>query len=148
MGGLGSLPIAPGTWGSAVGLVIGLLAAWRLPPPWLLLLGGASFMLCGWVCTQAVRQFGEPDPSAVILDEVWGMAAVMWSLPHVASSWILVLWAFILFRAFDTIKPFPLRWLERLPEGWGVMADDLGASLYTVAALWMMSHARFPMSGF
>jgi phosphatidylglycerophosphatase A len=63
------------------------------------------------------------------------MAAVFLALPYAAYSWESVLWAFLLFRAFDTIKPFPLRRLERLPEGWGVMADDFGATVYTVLIL-------------
>ena len=71
------------------------------------------------------------------------MAAIFWMLPRAASSWVFALWAFLLFRAFDVIKPFPLRWLERLPEGWGVMADDFGASLYTVLVLWWMELAHF-----
>jgi phosphatidylglycerophosphatase A len=139
IGGLGNVRWAPGTWGSAVGVFLGLLTARWIPLPWSLVLGGAGFLLCGWICTQAVRQLDQPDPSAVILDEVWGMAIVIVVLPQLASSWLSLLCAFALFRAFDTIKPPPLRQLERLPEGWGVMADDLGASLYTLATLWTIT---------
>jgi phosphatidylglycerophosphatase A len=99
-----------------------------------MVLGAIAFLLCVWICTQAVRQLNDPDPSAVILDEVWGMAAVFCA-PYMGGPWPHMLLAFLLFRAFDTIKPFPLRWLECLPEGWGVMADDLGATLYTILVL-------------
>ena len=137
VGWLGRIPWAPGTWGSLVGLLIGVLVSRLvsgLPAMPLLV---ATFMLCATVCTAAERQLGQHDPSSVILDEVWGMAAVILILPSVGSSVALLLPTFLLFRAFDIVKPPPLRRLAELPDGWGIMADDLGAALYTMAIVWL-----------
>ena len=138
IGGVGNIPFASGTWGSAVGVPLGLLTAWLVPWPWSLMLYGMAFGFCAWSCTQAARSLGQSDPSAVILDEVWAMALIIAALPRLCVSWPLLGSAFLLFRAFDIVKPPPLRQLERLPEGWGIMADDLGAALYTIGTLWIV----------
>jgi phosphatidylglycerophosphatase A len=155
--GLGRVPWAPGTWGSLVGLGIGW-AARGLSGPWLAMLGGLAFLAAVAACTVAERELSRVDPPAIILDEVWGMAAVAAALPSLdvardgtlsgvewvppsARSWELLLAAFFLFRVFDIVKPPPLKRLARLPAGWGVMADDAGAALYTLVtlglALWL-----------
>ena len=63
------------------------------------------------------------------------MVVFLWWHPSLCASWVGMAAAFALFRAFDTLKPPPLRLLARLPGGWGIMADDLGASVYTTAVL-------------
>ena len=133
--GIGRLPLAPGTWGSLVGLALGAVAAQLVTPAmaWVLLIG--DFILGAWCCGLAEEELGRHDAPAIILDEVWGMSAVYILLPWTTHSVVLVAIAFLLFRAFDIIKPPPLRWLARLPGGWGIMADDLGAAAYAVAAL-------------
>ena len=137
-GRAGRTPGAPGTAGSVVGLLIGCLGA-RFGTPWLwLALSAGTFIACVGICTRAERELAQHDPPSVVLDEVWGMAAVLWLLPGVCASWVGVAAAFVLFRAFDTLKPPPLRHLARLPGGWGIMADDLGASVYTGAILWIV----------
>src|SRR3989338_3267539 len=137
IGRVGKIPFAPATWGSAVGVPLGLLTARCVPLPWSLVLWGVVLAFCVWSCTQAARSFGEPDPSPVILDEVWAMAFIIVTLPWLRTSWPMLLAAFLLFRVFDIIKPLPLRRLERLPEGWGIMADDIGAAVYTILTLWL-----------
>ncbi|MBI2104213.1 MAG: phosphatidylglycerophosphatase A [Candidatus Omnitrophica bacterium] len=138
VGGLGRVPWAPGTWGSVVGLALGWLAAHTISPAlgWTLLV--LTFAGCAHIGTRAERQLAQHDPPAVILDEVWGMAAVVIALPWTAASWGWLLGALALFRVFDIVKPPPLKRLARLPAGWGIMADDAGASAYTILIVWVI----------
>lgn len=126
-GGVGTLPWAPGTAGSAVGLAVGVLAAKWLSPPWHLMLVAALFAL-GVSASRAVEQTaGRKDPSCVVIDEVVGMMLALFLLPFRAGPY---LGAFLCFRGFDIFKPFPIRRMERRPGGWGIMLDDLVAGLY------------------
>ena len=140
LGGLGRVRWAPGTWGSVVGLALGWLIVRALSPPlgWLLLV--LTFVGAAFVCARAERQLAQHDPPSVILDEVWGMAAVVIALPWTAGSWGWLLGALALFRVFDIVKPPPLKRLARLPGGWGIMADDAGAALYAIGLLWGVAH--------
>lgn len=135
VGGIGHLPKAPGTAGSLVGLLAGILSSdARSFAPYLSLV--AAFV-AGVVASGIVeRSSGQHDPPAIVIDELVGMWAVVLAIPFVGQTWWLAVVAFILFRAFDIIKPPPLRWLERRPGGWGIMLDDLGASGYTILVLW------------
>lgn len=127
--------MAPGTLGSAVGVFVGAAAARIVPPPLSLAWLAVTFVASAFICTQAERALGQRDPRAVILDEVWAMAAVIMALPWIAASPWRLMAGFLLFRYVDIAKPPPLRRLERLPGGWGIMADDLGAGAYTVLIL-------------
>jgi phosphatidylglycerophosphatase A len=139
VGGLGRIPWAPGTAGSVVGLALGLLLVRVVSHELALLLLGAAFVGAAWCCGQAERHLDQLDPPAVILDEVWGMCAVVTVWPLAAWSAPLTLAAFGLFRAFDILKPPPLPRLARWPGGWGIMADDLGAAAYTLLACWIVT---------
>ena len=127
-GGVGYSPIAPGTAGSAAGLVV--YAALRL--------GGASplaeailiavVVAAGiWSGTIAERHFGTTDPGPGVIDEVAGMLVTLYLLP---AGWILAIAGFFLFRVLDVLKPFPAQRLERLHGGLGMMADDLMVAIY------------------
>ena len=146
LGRLGYVSWAPGTWGSAVGLVLGLLCVRILSWSAALIALPLSFVIGAFICSHAERALAQHDPPAVILDEVWGMAAVILILPWITFSWALLVMAFLLFRAFDIIKPPPVKRLARLQGGWGIMADDAGAAAYTalvlilVAWLWVRQH--------
>lgn len=123
-GGAGWAPVAPGTAGSAVGL---LLVAWLGADPvrqgWLI----AGLLLLALVSIPpAERTFGAPDARQIVIDEVAGMAITLWFIPH---RWPLLLAGFLLFRVLDVLKPPPLRQLEWLPTPWGVLLDDVGAGL-------------------
>ena len=146
LGPLGRLP-APGTWGSGVGLVVGLALVETCPTSFLWFLIIITFPCCALICSQAERYFDRHDPPPVILDEVWAMATVLMVLAGlIGSSSRVVVLAFLLFRLFDILKPPPLQRLARLPRGWGIMADDAGAAVYTCAILWLvryMTHFRF-----
>ena len=139
MFGLGKSRWAPGTVGSLVGVVAGMATIRWFPWPVERLVAflAADFVICAILCTAAERHLGHDAP-AIILDEVWAMAAILVLLPWTtqSSGWLLA--AFLLFRAFDVVKPFPLKRLAKLPRGWGIMADDLGAAAYTIALLWVI----------
>lgn len=135
-GGLGLLRPAPGTWGSLGAAAAG--AAWiLLAPTHLLSAGLAGGVIAATVAGipaagRAARHFGREDPSQVVIDEVAGQWLAMALIPAtvlVASPASAIILSFVAFRAFDIIKPWPISWLERLPGGWGIMADDLAAGL-------------------
>jgi len=140
--GAGYAPVAPGTFGSIVGLVIvfGLIYFLKYQPNALyvtLILGSALVALVGiWAATRAERIFGKKDPGAIVIDEVCGQmitfVGVSSQLPGLQVSPILALLlvGFLLFRAFDIFKPYPIRRLESLGSGLGVMADDVLAGIY------------------
>ena len=145
VGFLGYVPVAPGTAGSLVGWLVGLLlvsaATGTLTPNPSALLAGmwvglAACCGVGVAASQIVeRDSGERDPSAVVIDECVGMWAVILACPFVVDVQWMAVAAFVLFRLFDIAKPPPLKWLARRPGGWGIMLDDLGASGYTVLIL-------------
>jgi phosphatidylglycerophosphatase A len=128
----GYIPFAPGTVGSAVGLVVYALVWWSGSP---LVEGGlivALFSTGIWAGTTAERFFGGIDPGPIVLDEVVGMLITLAFIP---VGWSAALAGFFLFRVFDVIKPWPARSLERLHGGLGVMADDAMAAVYANVAL-------------
>ncbi len=137
-GGVGYFPVAPGTAGSAVG--VGLVAALGtigVARPWfrvlLICLALSIFLIGAWAATEAEKFFGKPDPGYVVVDEVAGQLFALVAQPDASWKWLLI--GFILFRAFDIIKPFPARQAERLPGGWGIMVDDVVAGAYSAVAL-------------
>jgi len=123
----GYFPFAPGTVGSVVGVVVYLALAasgiaWAVPAAIV-----AVFAVGVWAAGRAEAHFRTTDPGPVVIDEVAGML--------VSLAWIDVGYAglaagFVLFRIFDIIKPYPAGRLERLPGGWGIMADDVAAGVY------------------
>jgi phosphatidylglycerophosphatase A len=140
--GLGHLPVAPGTWGSAGAAAVYVAlrslpgAAWRVA---LCVLFLAVLALGLWAAPRAEKAYGKSDPGPFVLDEVAGVwltcLAFRWRGPLVTA-----IAAFAAFRVFDIAKPFPVRRLEDLPGGWGVMMDDLAAAAYSVALLWPLCY--------
>lgn len=134
--GSGYAPWAPGTFGSLAGLPL----AWglgHLALTWHLLAIAALFALGVPVCTVAARGFGEHDPSRIVWDEVVGLQCTLALAP---LHWSIFAGGFLLFRWFDITKPFPIKRLERLPEGLGIMADDVAAGLYAAVLLLPVAH--------
>jgi phosphatidylglycerophosphatase A len=123
----GYFPIAPGTIGSAVGLVVYLLVWWTGSPVVEAGLIVGLFLAGVWAGTTAERYFGGIDPGPVVLDEVVGMLITLAFIPVELTG---ALAGFVLFRFYDVIKPFPANRLERLHGGLGVMADDAMAAVY------------------
>jgi len=128
--GAGYAPVAPGTWGSAVGLLL-----WFALPstPWIQALVIVAVVAAGvWSGGVAERHFGRSDPGQVVIDEVAGMLVTLFLNP---VGWRGAIAGFLLFRAADVLKPFPARRLERLHGGLGIMADDVMAGIYANLAL-------------
>ena len=123
----GYFPFAPGTVGSAAGLVVYLLVWWSGSVAVEVGLIVGLFAAGVWAGTTAERYFGGVDPGPIVLDEVVGMLITLAFIPVGLSG---ALAGFVLFRIFDVIKPFPAGRLERLHGGLGVMADDAMAAVY------------------
>ena len=134
----GYAPIAPGTVGSAAGLLVYLLVWWSGSRAVELGLIAGLFGAGVWAGTTAERYFGGIDPGPVVIDEVVGMLITLAFIPVGLAG---ALAGFVLFRIFDVIKPYPAGRLERLHGGLGVMADDAMAAVYANvslhALLWM-----------
>jgi phosphatidylglycerophosphatase A len=137
--GCGYAPLAPGTWGSAGALVPALLlvrAGWE---PWhFLLLAIIALPAAIWAADAAERYTGRKDPGLVVVDEVVGQWVTL--AGATTLNWKSWLAAFVLFRLMDIFKPPPVRQLERLPGGTGIVADDVMAGLYGAAVLWVAGH--------
>jgi len=142
-GGLGYIPIAPGSVGAAVGAGL-VVALARLPgPDWRVSVAvgaGAVVVLALGVpaATAAETYFGRKDPGHVIIDEVMGQMIALVATPRAGWKWLLG--GYLLFRAFDVVKPFPARRLERLRGGWGIMLDDAAAGFWALAALSLLEY--------
>jgi phosphatidylglycerophosphatase A len=131
LGGAGLLPLGPGTWGSALTCLIIWMISRAAPVVWVLLAGLLIFSaLCVALGGWAQTFFERKDPGPVVLDEAAGICLTLLAVPlRHALAWILLL-GFVAFRVFDITKPPPARQLERLPEGWGILMDDLAAAVY------------------
>lgn len=132
VGYLGYFPVAPGTVGSAAGLVVYLLVWWTQAAAVEVGLILLVFAVGVWAGTTAERYFGGIDPGPVIIDEVLGMLVTLAFIPVGLSGAIA---GFLLFRIFDVAKPYPAGRLERLHGGLGVMADDAMAAVYANLSL-------------
>lgn len=128
--GAGMLPKMPGTYGSAVAALLTLpFVGSRY---WTIAIVAEMVIYCvacvalgGWV----QRFLGRKDPGPMVLDEGAGVCLTLLTVPMRHGAWV-VLVAFAAFRVFDVTKPPPARQLERLPEGWGILCDDLAAAVY------------------
>jgi len=139
--GVGYLRPGPGTYASAVTMLVWwgvsrfIAASWLLP---VAVIAAVVITILGIPpSTVVARESGKEDPGFVVIDEVAGQ---MISLIAVPLNWKYLLASFILFRGFDIIKPFPLRRLERLPGGVGIMMDDVGAGIYVLLLLQLWLH--------
>ncbi len=132
-GGVGLLPFAPGTWGSAAALpfgwILAVLGGWQA-----LLIGAATVAAIGWWASERyVKATGRQDPPEIVIDEVAAQWLALAVVPVTLSGFFA---AFFVFRLFDTLKPWPASWADAEVEGGaGVMLDDLFAGLYCVLPL-------------
>jgi phosphatidylglycerophosphatase A len=152
--GVGFMPVAPGTFGSIVGVLIFLLERWAslkalafaakhgwsgqlltaLRIAFMLLILAIITAVGTWAASRIEKLVGRKDPGIVIVDEIAGQLIALIFLPINASLW-LVLAGFLLFRLFDIWKPYPIRRLESLGAGLGIMADDILAGIYAAILL-------------
>lgn len=124
--GSGYAPVAPGTAGSAVGLLLFWPLA-ALSVPWQIGACTVLFVIGSLASTRVARALGRKDPGLIVVDEIVGMWITLVGLPFTPA---VALAGFVLFRVMDVLKPWPARSLENVPEGWGVMADDVAAGIY------------------
>ncbi len=147
--GLGWLPVAPGTWGSLPpAIVFGLLMYSGVPRIATAIVVAAMVVVGGVAClcfaSASVTAVGKNDPHEVVSDELAGQALtfliIALLLPRPLSGgegFLVALLGFLLFRAFDIFKPWPIRKLERLPGSLGILADDLAAGLVSAVILYV-----------
>jgi phosphatidylglycerophosphatase A len=139
--GIGRIHPGPGTWGSAATVLLWWLLTRWLNPQWqpaLACLLGCLVVAVGIpAATRVSRAAALKDPQFVVIDEVAGQLITFIGAP---VTWKSLLLGFILFRGFDIVKPPPLRHLERLREGVGIVLDDVGAGLYALACMQIVLH--------
>ncbi len=138
--GTGLAPVAPGT----VGSLLGVLLAWLTLDLELYVQMGIAVALIAagvWICGESSRRLGVHDHGGIVWDEIAGMYVTLLAAAPTLAAWAL---GFLLFRAFDIVKPWPIRDLDhRLGGGSGIMLDDLVAALYAAILLalqgWLMT---------
>ena len=140
--GAGTLRPGPGTWGSLAAVLCWAAIARAIPATERGLAAFAAALLVTVVgipaATRFARAAGTKDPQQVVIDEVAGQLLTLAAAP---LAWKPLLAGFILFRAFDILKPWPIRRLEKLPEGVGIVMDDLGAGVYAWIVLQLLLRA-------
>ena len=139
--GIGRVRPGPGTWGSAVTVLLWAGLAYELPlsvrTPVAIALAMLVTLIGIPAATQVARGSGTRDPQFVVIDEVAGQLVALIAVP---LAWKSFLAGFILFRAFDIVKPPPVRQLEALPEGTGIVLDDVAAGLYALGVVHLFLH--------
>jgi phosphatidylglycerophosphatase A len=139
--GAGLAPRAPGTFGTLVAV---LPAWWCFSLPWPLRLGvvAAVAAVGVWICGSSARRLGVHDHPGIVLDEIAGLLLAALAVPQKSIFWFAL--AFVLFRIFDILKPWPIRDVDhRLGGGAGIMLDDLMAAVYAAVCL-TVSRALLP----
>lgn len=139
--GTGRLKPGPGTWGSVATVLLWALASSQIPVAnrtWATIIAAVAVTLIGIpAATIVARAAASKDPQFIVIDEVAGQLIALIGVP---LGWKTFLAGLILFRVYDILKPFPIRRLERLPEGTGIVVDDLGAGLYALAVMHLLLH--------
>jgi phosphatidylglycerophosphatase A len=124
---VGNIPLAPGTFGSLLGLPLAFFMA-GISLPAAIMAGFLIIILAVWISDHAAKVLKRKDPGCIVIDEIAGMMVALFGLPfHLIS----VITGFVLFRIFDMIKPFPIRMIDRgLTGGLGIVADDVAAGIF------------------
>lgn len=141
--GSGYLPLVPGTWGTGAALIIYFLLFYMLKiptMPWLVLLALTCSCSGVWASFIGEEHFKRHDPGQVVIDEFAGFYVTMLLVAPTLPNMVI---GFILFRIFDIWKPYPAYKLEKLPGGWGIMADDIAAGIYGMIILWALQYLPF-----
>jgi phosphatidylglycerophosphatase A len=139
--GAGLLKPGPGTYGSIAAVLLWFATAHAFHPTSFALGTGAAALLVTLIgipaATIVARESGREDPGHVVIDEVAGQLIALIGL---APNWLEATLALVLFRIFDILKPPPIRQLERLPAGTGIMLDDVAAGLFALIAAHLLLH--------
>lgn len=152
--GVGRIPLAPGTFGSVVGLI--WLLTLLLPKSPLIFVVGvlASIFVSVWLCDAGEKIMGQRDPGSIVMDEIIAIPicfgswlAILffqkgfWPAPEYffsGKNWLMTAGIFLLFRLFDVAKPWPVKQSQSLPGGWGVTLDDVLAAVYVNAIAFLI----------
>jgi phosphatidylglycerophosphatase A len=139
--GIGRLKPGPGTYGSAATVLLWAGLAYFIAPPmrtpFAIALAALVILIGIPAATQVARGAGVKDPQFVVIDEVAGQLIALIGVP---LAWKSFLAGFILFRAFDIVKPPPVRQLEALPEGAGIVLDDVAAGVLALVSVHLLLH--------
>jgi phosphatidylglycerophosphatase A len=137
--GIGRFHPGPGTWGSASAMLLWAALSYELQPqqrlPVLITLVIFVTLIGIPAATHVSRAYATKDPQFVVIDEVAGQLIALIAVP---LAWKTFLAGFILFRAFDILKPPPVRQLEKLPEGTGIVLDDVAAGIYALIVMQLL----------
>lgn len=142
--GSGAAPVAPGTFGTVMGAALYLVLPAMTWPLYLLFLLAATLVGI-WICDQTTRDIGVHDHGGIVWDEFVGYWITMFMAP---AGWMWIIVGFVLFRFFDIIKPWPIRWLDQhVKGGFGVMIDDVLAGVMSLICLqvaaYITGHSAF-----
>ena len=133
--GSGLAPFAPGTFGTLVALPLYFLLQ-KLPLPLYLAVIVAGFVIGIWLCEQTTQALGVHDHSGIVWDEIIGYLITMIAIP---LDWRWIVAGFLLFRFFDIIKPWPIRWIDsQVSGGFGIMLDDVIAGIFALLVLHLL----------
>lgn len=134
--GSGLAPAAPGTFGTLAAVPLYLLLQ-PLPPLYYLAMLVVTFLLGIWLCDVTARQLGVHDHPGIVWDEFVGYWITMFAAP---SGWLWVVLGFALFRIFDVLKPWPIRWIDKkVGGGFGIMLDDVLAGVFGLALMQLLA---------
>lgn len=125
--GLGYFPVAPGTLTSLLVLLAYKFYLFKLGWPLHLLIIFLLFLVGVYTSSKFESDLSKKDPRKIVIDEACGQLLVLFRM---SDAWFPILSSFILFRFFDIAKPYPIKKVETLPSGWGIMMDDLVAAVY------------------
>lgn len=138
--GTGAMPYAPGTFGTLLAVPL----YWFMQPlsiVWYVGLTGLLFVVGIWLCGYTANKLGVHDHGGIVWDEVVGYLITMTFAP---TGWVWIVLGFLLFRLFDILKPFPVRWLDQhVSGGFGIMVDDVLAGVYAIAGLYVVQISGF-----
>ena len=137
--GSGLIHPAPGTWGSLAGTILGVILLSLLGVKTFLIFTALCFLLVCYLCQKTTADMGVHDHGSIVWDEFVGVFIVLAAIPSLSWQWILA--AFALFRFFDILKPFPIRYFdEKLESGFGIMVDDVLAAIYAVIVVFAIQY--------
>jgi len=125
--GLGYFPVAPGTITSLVVVLAYKFYLYQLNWALYLLILFLLLLVGIYTSTKFSAESNKKDPRKIVIDEACGQLLVLFRMPE---AWFPVLASFVLFRVFDIVKPYPIKKVESLPAGWGIMTDDVVAAIY------------------
>lgn len=137
---IGYIPFASGTFGSVVGVIIWVFSSkWKFYPFIIFLITIIGFFLSDYA---EKKIFFKKDPSAIVIDEVAGMLVsyLIFKFTFDIRSFFILILGFVIFRFFDILKPQPIKVIQKLPGGIGIMIDDIVAGCFTCLLLYLFRY--------